>query len=189
MALQLSPMMGTLAFPDRMGDAYPELLHAGQIVQGHSVSGPMSLDVVTAINRNLMDQTWRSSFHEALTCNQQFQRGLVTFAQDRQGRSTKPADPASLLTLQRPEWEHTPFLVDEIRGLCGKRLTQEETDHYEYGFALIKTAASLVYTILLCQELHFDAATDSASHHQLLTRTCQRDNVILTNRYIKREGY
>ncbi|GJL49530.1 hypothetical protein [Candidatus Nitrospira salsa] len=189
MALQLSPMMGTLAFPDRMGDDYPELLNAGRIVQGHSVSGTMSLDVVEAVDRDLADQLWRSSFHEALTGNQQFQRGLVTFAQDRQGNSTKPADPTSLLKLQRTEWESTPFSVEAIKVLSGKRLSQEEADHYDYGFALIKTAVSLIYTIQLCQQMSLDAATDSVSHHRLLTRTCGRDNVTLTNRHIKREGY
>ncbi|GJL63490.1 MAG: hypothetical protein NPIRA04_21440 [Nitrospirales bacterium] len=189
MALQLSPMMGTLAFPDRMGDDYPELLNAGRIVQGHSVSGTMSLNVVEAVDRDLADQPWRSSFHEALTRNQQFQRGLVTFAQDRQGNSTKPTDPTSLLKLQRPEWESTQFSVEAIKTLSGKRLSQEETDHYDYGFALIKTAASLIYTIQLCQQMNLDAATDSASHHQLLTRTCRRDHVTLTNRHIPREGY
>ena len=76
-------MVGTLAFPDRMGDDYPELLIVGRIVQGHSVSGPMSPDIVAAVNWDLEDTIWRSCFHEALKSNPQFQRGLVTFAQDR----------------------------------------------------------------------------------------------------------
>ncbi|GJL65973.1 MAG: hypothetical protein NPIRA05_09440 [Nitrospirales bacterium] len=189
MALQLSPLMGTLAFPDRMGDDYPELLNAGRIVQGHSVSGTMSLNVVAAVDRDLADQLWRLSFHEAITHNQQFQRGLVTFAQDSQGRSTKPADPTGLLKLQRPEWKSTSFSVETITVLSGTRLSQEESDHYDYGLALIKTAVSLIYTIQLCQQMHLDAATDSACHHRLLTRTCERDNVTLTNRHIQRKGY
>ena len=35
MALQLTPLTGMTAFPDRMGDYYPEELEAGNIVQGH----------------------------------------------------------------------------------------------------------------------------------------------------------
>ncbi|WP_447969637.1 hypothetical protein [Nitrospira sp. M1] len=189
MALQLSPMMGTLAYPDRMGDDHPELLNAGRIVQGHSVNGAMNQDVVTAVNRDLADQPWRSYFHESLHHNPQFQRGLVTFAQDPHGRSTKPVDSIGLAKLQQPEWEFTPFTVEALKTLSGRRLSQEENDRYEYGFALLKTAASLMYTIQLCQQWHLDAATDSASHHQLLTRTCERDKVSLMNRYIKREGY
>ncbi|MCZ6798878.1 MAG: hypothetical protein O7F12_00165, partial [Nitrospirae bacterium] len=41
MALQLTPLMGTTAFPDRMGDYYPNLLKKGRLIQGHSVSGRM----------------------------------------------------------------------------------------------------------------------------------------------------
>ncbi len=189
MALQLSPMMGTVAYPDRMGDDYPDLLNTGRIVQGHSVSGTMSADVVTAVNQDLGDQRWRSSFHEALLHNLQFQRGLVTFAQDSQRRSTKPVDSIGLLKLQQPEWEFTPFQVEMIKALSGKRLSGEEHDRYEYGFALIKTAASLSYTIHLCQDMNLDSATDSASHHDLLMKTCERNHVTLINHLIQREGY
>ena len=189
MALQLSPMVGTLAFPDRMGDDYPELLETGRIVQGHSVSGPMSPNIATAVNLDLEDPVWRSCFHEELKSDTQFQRGLVTFAQDSQGRSTGPIDTSALLELQRPEWEFTDFNVETIMTLSGKRLSQEDTYRYEYGFALIKTAASLLYTIQLCHQLNLVAVTDSASHHQLLTRTCQRDSIDLANNRIKREGY
>ena len=189
MALQLSPMMGTMAYPDRMGDDYPELLRTGRIVQGHSVIGAMSPDVVTAVNRDLDDQRWRASFHEALLHDLQFQRGLVTFSQDGQGRSTKPTDSIGLLKLQQPEWEVMPFQVEMIKALSGKRLSGEEHDHYEYGFALVKTAASLIFTIHLCQQMNLGAATDSASHHQLLMRTCERDHLTLSNRLVRREGY
>ncbi len=189
MALQLSSMVGTLAFPDRMGDDYPELLEAGRIVQGHSVSGVMSTDMVTKVNQDLKDQQWRSSFHEALTSNQQFQRGLVTFAQDHEGRSTRPADLNALLQLQQAEWEHECFEIETVKTLSEKRLSQEASYCYEYGFALIKTSASLVYTIQLCQQLNVVAATDSSAHHQLLSRTCQRDSIALHNHCIPREGY
>ena len=83
MALRLSPMMGTVAVSDRMGDDYPELLHTGQIVQGHSVSGAMSLDMMAAVDRDLRDPTWRSCFHERLRSNPQFQRGFVRPSDDQ----------------------------------------------------------------------------------------------------------
>ncbi len=189
MALQLSPMMGTLAYPDRMGDDYPDLLASGKIVQGHSVSGSMHADLVNIVNRDLADQTWRSCFHAELMQSQQFQRGLVTFAQDADGRSTKPLDPNALLQLQQQTFEHEHFNVEMIQALSGKPVSKKDNSHYEYGFALIKTSASLHYTIQLCHELNLAAVTDSASHHRLLERTSKRDNIDLVNHCIKREGY
>ncbi len=189
MAIQLSPFVGSLAVSDRMGDEYTELLASGRIVQGHSVSGALSEDMVTLVNQDLKDSYWRTSFHEALKSNHQFQRGLVTFAQDSQGRSTGPADPGALLMLQQPEWGLADFNVDKVKNLSGKRLSQEENHHYEYGFALIKTSASLLFTIQLCQRMNLVAVTDSASHHQLLERTCHRGNMVLTNDCVERQGY
>ncbi len=189
MALQLTPLVGTVAYADRMGDEYLELLKTGRIVQGHSVSGIMSPDVVTAVDRDLADPIWRASFHEALNTNRQFQRGLVTFAQDSQGQSTTPGDPAALLELQRAEWKDVPYDVERVTALSRERLSEEESYSYDYGFALIKTSASLIYTIKLCRDLEAVAVTDSVSHHQLLARTCFRDNINLENNYVKREGY
>ena len=189
MALRLSPMMGTVAYQDRMGDEYPKLLESGRIVQGHNVSGSMSSETLRAVNRDLTDATWRSCFHEAVRRDRQFQRGVVTFAQDNQGRSTSPVDVHELIELQKAEREVVPYSVEWVKALSGKRLSQEDTYHYDYGFALIKTAASLIYTIQLCHQLNLVAVTDSASHHQLLTIKCQRDSIVLTNNCIKREGY
>ena len=189
MALQLSPMVGAVAFQDRMGDVYPELLKSGQIVQGHSVSGSMSQNIVTAVNHDLKDPEWRSCFHEGLKSNRQFQHGVVTFALDSEGRSTGPTDPHALQKLQQPEWEFRPFDVETIRKLSGKSLSEKESNQFEYGSALIKTAASLAYTMHLCHQLHLVAATDSLFHYRLLERTCHRDNVALTNTYVQREGY
>ncbi|MGB0909701.1 MAG: hypothetical protein ACPGYT_05015 [Nitrospirales bacterium] len=189
MALQLSPLVGSLAVSDRMGDEYPEFLATGRIVQGHSVSGVLSADIVTLVNQDLNDSCWRTSFHNALKDNHQFQRGLVTFAQDNHGRSTRPVDPNALLMLQQPEWELANFNVSMIKNLSEKRLSWEDNHRYEYGFALIKTSASLLYTIQLCHQMNLVAVTDSASHHQLLERTCCRDNKVIKNICIERQGY
>nr|MBI3613820.1 hypothetical protein [Nitrospirota bacterium] len=77
MAMQLSPMSGTTAYVDRMGDAHGELVRAGRIVQGYSVSGAPDAEIVAAVNRDLADPIWRSLFHEALQENRRFQRGLL----------------------------------------------------------------------------------------------------------------
>ena len=78
MALQLTPMVGTTAFPDRMGDDHPELLKAGRIVQGHNVSGAMSSETSNAVNRDLADAQWRGLFQESLLNNYRFQRGFIS---------------------------------------------------------------------------------------------------------------
>ena len=62
MALQLTPLVGTTAFPDRMADYFPDLFKAGKIVQGHVVSGPMNAQVSDAVDRDLADAHWRSRF-------------------------------------------------------------------------------------------------------------------------------
>ena len=189
MALRLSPMMGTVAYQDRMGDEFPKLVETGRIVQGHHVSGSMSPEVITAVDRDLADTKWRSLFHHAVRDDRQFQRGIVTFAQDNQGRSTGPKNSRELWELQEPEREVTSYTVEWVRGLSGKRLSQKEDFHYDYGLALIKTSVALIYTIQLCHQLKAVAVTDSATHYVLLARTCQRDRIELTNHCVKREGY
>ena len=189
MALRLSPMMGTIAYQDRMGDEFPSLLETGRIAQGYHVSGSMPQEVTTAVNRDLADTRWRSLFHNAVKGDRQFQRGIVAFAQDIEGRSTGPIDSHELRELQKPEREVTSYTVEWVKGLSGKRLSQEEGFHYDYGLALIKTSVSLIHTIQLCHELKAVAVTDSATHYELLARACQRDNIGLTNHCVKREGY
>jgi len=189
MALQLTPFMGTTGFPDRMGDDYPDLLVSGRIVQGHDVSGRLSPEIATAINRDLTDPLWRSIFHEALRHERGFQRGLVAFSQDSQGRMTAPTDSALLMAFQQPEREFAPYTVEILQAMSRRRLPEHETLEFEYGFGLIKTSAALVYSIQLCHKLGLVAVTDSPEHHQLLKRTCLGDSVELTNICVKREGY
>ena len=61
--------------------------------------------------------------------------------------------------------------------------------HFEYGWALLKTAVSLIYTIELCHQLNLPAVTDSSSHYHLLANTCEREQISLINTSIKRAGY
>jgi hypothetical protein len=189
MALQLTPFMGTTAFPDRMGDNYPGLLESGRIVQGHDLSGPLSPAITTAVNQDLADPLWRSIFHQALRHDRRFQRGFFPFSQDSQGRSTVASDSAVLSAFQQPEREFAPFTVETLQAMSRRRLSENENLSFEYGFGLIKTSAALAYSIQLCHRLGLVAVTDSASHHQLLTRTCLRDTVDLKNFCVKREGY
>ena len=189
MALQLTPMVGTTAFPDRMGDYYPGFLEEGRIVQGHNVSGPMNPEVIAAVNRDGADLRWRVLFHEALQSNYQFQRGLIDVSQLELGRSPESEDSTPWLGMASSDWVDQPFHVAMVQGLCGRRLSEEEQSRFEYGLALIKTAVALVYTVRLCHQLKLVAVTDSSSHHELLARTCERDHIELPNYCVKRRGY
>ncbi|MCA9421167.1 MAG: hypothetical protein KC592_09120 [Nitrospira sp.] len=189
MALQLTPFMGATGFPDRMGDYYPDLLESGRIIQGHNVSGPLSPEMIGAVDQDLVDPLWRSIFHEGLKDDRRFQRGLVAFDQDSQGRSSVPTDSALLVAFQQAEREFVPYTVETLQAMSGRRLPEQENLAFEYGFGLIKTSAALVYSIRRCQQLGLEAVTDSFGHHQLLTRTCLRESVELSNFCVKREGY
>ncbi|MDH3503051.1 MAG: hypothetical protein OEM58_00810 [Nitrospirota bacterium] len=189
MALQLTPLMGTTGFPDRMGDYYPNFLESGKIVQGYDDSGQLSPEIATAVNRDLADPLWRSIFHEALRNDRGFQRGLVPFSQDSQGRMTVPTDSALLAAFQQPKREFAPYTVETLQAMSRRRLPENEVLDFEYGFGLIKTSAALVYSIRRCQQLGLAPVTDSPGHHQLLARTCLRDGVVVSNVCVKREGY
>ena len=189
MALQLTPLSGTMAYPDRMGDYYPDLLDKGRIVQGYDVSGPMNSEVISAVNRDLEDPLWRSYFYEALKHDYRFQRGLFDPQSERGVKNSGGSSPSPLAKHTDPDWETISYTVETIQTLSRKRLVGKEEIQFEHGFALIKTAASLVYTIRLCHRYDLAAVTDSASHHQLLARTCVRDRIDLSKHCIKREGY
>ena len=189
MALQITAMSGTTAYMDRMGNAHPELVTSGRIVQGYSVSGPLDADAIAAVNRDLADEAWRSEFHVSLTNDRRFQRGLFDYSHGvRIGNATVPG-PAALLRLVEASRQHQPHSVQELQRLSGRRLSLEEGYDYEYALALVKTSASLVYTIRLSLKHGLDAVTDSEAHFRLLERTCSRDQVFVENWRIAREGY
>jgi len=189
MALQVTAMSGTTAYMDRMGNVHPELVASGRIVQGYSVSGPLDGDVTAAVNRDLADETWRSEFHVSLSRDRRFQRGLFNLTHGvRIGTATVPG-PAALLRLAEASREHRPYSLQELQRLSGRQLSLEEGYDYEYALALVKTSASLVYTIRLSLKHGLIAVTDSAAHSRLLERTCSRDQISINNRLIAREGY
>jgi len=187
MALRLTPFIGTTAFPDRMGDYYPQLLEAGRIIQGHNVSGTLHPDVIAAVDRDLADPTWRSTFHEALSNNYRFQRTLFDES-DIQKRGDS-IEGSSLPAFGTPDWPEKPFSVGSVKALSRQSIHHEDNPVFEYGWALLKASAALTYTIRLCHRLHVAAVTDSVSYHRLLTRSCQRERSEFSNFCIKREGY
>ena len=189
MALQLTPMMGTTAFPDRMGDYHPELLKTGRIVQGHNLSGSMKPETMSAVNRVLADHQWRGLFQESLLNDRRFQRGLFPEPQSAPAESVGTQAEPEWLQFHGMEWAEVPFQVETVQAWSRHRLRGEEAVRFEYGWALIKTSVSLIYTIRLCQQLNLLAVTDSAAHYHLLSRTCAREQIPLEHSCVNREGY
>lgn len=189
MALQLTRMTGTTAFQDRMGDRHRERLQAGRIVQGHPVSGPLDDEMTASIDRDLADPVWRDRFHLALSEDRRFQRGLFGPSHGlRIGHATVPG-PAALLRLLEPERKRQPVTVERMRGMSHHSAALEEGYRYEYGFALITTAAALRQTVRLCHRHGLEAVTDSEPHFHLLSRTCARESLALANHWLPRSGY
>lgn len=189
MALQLTAMSGTTAYADRMGDLHGDLVKAGRIVQGYQVSGPLDAEMVAAVDRDLADQVWRVVFHSALLEDRRFQRGLFDLSHGMIIGGSLVPGPAALLELAHVARAHRAFSVGALQRLCGCPLTTEDGYDYEYGLALVKTSASLAYTIRLSLQYALEAVTDSETHFRLLERTCARDKVSLSNRWILRAGY
>ena len=189
MAIQLSPFSGTTAYADRMGGTFPELVTTGRLVQGHNVSGPLSDTSRISIDRDLADIRWRALFHAAIREDRRFQRGLFdpTHAMTI-GRDTLPG-PAALLRLMDENFLHQPFTVKVVQQLSCARLSGDDAFRFEYGLALVKTAAAQCYTIQLAHNLQVTAATDSPAHFQLFGRALDRENERLPNHLIIRTGY
>ncbi len=189
MAIQLSPFSGTTAYADRMGGTFPELVTTGRLVQGHNVSGPLSEASRICIDRDLADTRWRTIFHEAIRENRRFQRGLfdpnhaVTI-----GRDVWPG-PAALLRLMDENFFHQAFTVKAVQELSCERLSGDDAFRFEYGLALVKTAAAQCYTKHLAHTLQVTTATDSPAHFQLFSRALEREHERLPNHLIIRTGY
>ncbi|MBH0187693.1 MAG: hypothetical protein HP493_02235 [Nitrospira sp.] len=188
MAIQISPFCGTTAFPERMGDSFPDLLTSTRLVQGYNVSGPLNQDTCTAVDRDLTDSTWRALFHSALVENRRFQRGLFDGA-DITGRDKDGATaPALMARLKDASFETTPFTVARICELSRQRPIGKEADLFDYSLALLKTSASLVYTIQLAIAGQLAVATDSRAHCTLLTRLVERTGVSIENRLVEQDA-
>jgi hypothetical protein len=189
MALQLSPFSGTTAYADRMGGTFPELVTTGRLVQGHNVSGPLSDAGRISIDRDLADIRWRALFHAAIREDRRFQRGLFdpTHAMTI-GQDVLPG-PATLLRLMDEKFFRQPFTVKAIQLLSRERLSGDDAFRFEYGLALVKTAAAQYYTIQLAHTLAVTTATDSPAHFQLFCRSLERENERLPNHLVIRSGY
>src|SRR5438094_5204488 len=179
MASQLTSMSGTTAYMDRMGDLHPELVRSGKIIQGYSVSGPLDVDAVAAVDRDLADESWRARFHRGLMEDRRFQRGLFDLSHGmRIGTATVPG-PAALLRLLEESRKLRHCTVQDLQRMSKGRLSLEEGYDFEYALALVKTAAALLYTLRLCGRHGLEAVTDSAGHFQLLRRSWFRDQVTM----------
>ena len=189
MALQLTPMSGMTAFQDRMGMSFPDLVDSGRLVQGYDVSGPLSPALAAAIDRDLRDPLWRARFHHALRRDRRLQRGLFEPSHSlRIGDSLVPG-PAALLRLMDDSFRQQDYALDQVRALSKRRLTLEEGYHYEYGLALVKTSASLVYTQTLALANQLQPVTDSPAHFALYAQSCVRESWPKTNLLLIRVGY
>jgi hypothetical protein len=164
-----------------MGDSFPDLLARERLVQGYHVSGPLNQDTGIAVDRDLTDSTWRTLFHRALVENRRFQRGLFDGA-DITGRDNDgTAEQTLIVRLRDVSFETTPFSVAGIRELSRRRLIGREADLFDYGLALLKTSASLVYTIQLATAGQLAVATDSRAHFTLFNRVVERMGVTIEN--------
>ena len=76
-----------------------------------------------------------------------------------------------------------------VRGLPNSSLTLEEGYEFEYGLALVKTSASLVYTQTLALAHQLQPVTDSFSHFALYANSCIREHWPKTNHWLIRTGY
>ncbi len=186
MALRLTPFMGTTAYQDRMGDDHPTLVTSGRIVQGHPVSGPLDEAATAQVNRDLADSHWRILFHTGLREDRRFQRGLfdLTHAM-RIGTATVPG-PATLLRLLERDRAGSVCSVALVQQLAKPAPTLDEAYQFEYGLALLKTAAAQVYTFRLVHAHGLVPVTDSLTHHALLNRTMAREGIDLPNDYVGR---
>ena len=189
MALQLTSMSGMTAFQDRMGMNFPDLVESGRLVQGYDVSGPLPPSVAAAIDRDLRDPLWRACFHTALRCDRRLQRGLFEPSHSLRIADSLVPGPAALLRLMDDSFRQYPFELDRVRILSKSRLTLEEGYLFEYGLALVKTSASLVYTQILALPHQLQPVTDSPAHFSLYAQSCARENWPRTNHLILRAGY
>ena len=184
MALRLTPFMGTTAYQDRMGDEHPEHVLSGRVVQGYPVSGPLDADAVAGIDRDCADREWRRLFHAGLTDDRRFQRGLFDLTHAMRIGSALVPGPAALLRLLEPQRATGFCTVALVQRLARSTDELERAYQFEYGLALLKTAAAQVYTFRLAREHGLVPVTDSKTHHTLLSRTIAREGLDVSNEYM-----
>src|SRR5678816_41314 len=189
MALRLTPMSGMTAFHERMGSSFPDLIEAGRLVQGYDVSGPIPSAVAAVINRDLQDPLWRRLFHTALCQDRRFQRGLFEPSHSLRIGDRLVPGPAALLRLLDNSFEQQAYDLDLVRAFAKTGVTLADGYYFEYGLALVKTSASLVYTQTLALAHQIQPATDSRAHRALYGQSCFRENCPRVNPLLIRTGY
>jgi hypothetical protein len=97
--------------------------------------------------------------------------------------------PAALLRLMDDSLRQQTYGLDQVRELSKRKLTLEEGYHYEYGLALVKTSASLVYTQTLSEEHQLQPVTDSPAHFALYTQSSLREHWPRNTHLLIRTGY
>lgn len=188
MAIQLTPFFGTTAFGDRMGDSHPELVSAGRLRQGYNTSGPLDSAMQRAVDLDLADPIWRQLFHRVFTEERRFQRGLFEPSHGMVIGNQIVPGPAALLRLMEGFRAEEPYSVERVRRLSALKPVLEDGYHFEYGMALIKTAASGVWTRRIADDGRLAVVTDSPGHSALLQRSCDRAGSALANYLLLRDG-
>jgi len=189
MALQLTPMSGMTAFQERMGSSFPDLIEAGRLVQGYDVSGPLPSAVATVIDRDLQDPIWRKLFHTALCQDRRFQRGLFEPSHSLRIGDRLVPGPAALLRLMDISFGQQTYDLDLVRACANICVTLADGYDFEYGLALVKTSASLVYTQTLSLAHQIQPVTDSRAHFALYGQSCFRENWPRINHLLIRTDY
>ena len=169
--------------------SFPDLIESKRLAQGYDVSGPLPLPVAAAIDRDLCDSLWRARFHTALCHDRRLQRGLFEPSHSLRIGSNLVPGPAALLRLMDESFRQRAYNLDQVRALSMIRLSLEEGYHYEYGAALVKTSAALVYTQTLTQAYQLQPVTDSPAHFSLYAQSCIREDWPSTNLLLIRIGY
>jgi len=145
--------------------------------------------VAVAIDRDLHDPLWRTRFHTALRLDRRFQRGLFEPSHSLDIGGSLAPGPAALLRLMDNSFRQYPLDLDRVKILSNSLLTLEEGYLFEYGLALVKTSASLVYTQTLALAHQIQPVTDSPAHFSLYAQSCARENWPSTNYLLLRAGY
>ncbi|HEY7533116.1 MAG TPA: hypothetical protein VH681_10105, partial [Nitrospiraceae bacterium] len=104
------------------------------------------------------------------------------------GKTTVPG-PAALLTLMDRKFSHQSFTVQAIQTWSATPLILSEAYRFEYGFALLKTSASLAYTERLARRHHLQPVTDSPAHFELFEHMLRRERGRWANHLLVRQGY
>jgi hypothetical protein len=172
-----------------MGLSFPDLIEAGRLVQGYDVSGPLPSAVAAVIDRDLRDSLWRTLFHTALCRDRRFQRGLFEPSHSLRIGDRLVPGPAALLRLMDNSFGQQAYDLDLVRAFAKTGVTLADGYDFEYGLALVKTSASLVYTQTLALAHQIQPVTDSRAHFALYAQSCFRENWPRINHLLIRTGY